>query len=184
MDRRQAKTRAAIFSAFEELLQKKNYSKITTQDIIDTANIGRSTFYTHFETKDDLLRKMCTEIFEHVFSEELSKENTHDFSGDNKSFRDKITHILYHIKDNGEQIKRILACESGEMFMGYLKEYLDQVFRAHIIIAGNSTPQEYILNHLVSSFAETIKWWLKDKNDYSPKEVADFYLFVQAVQMK
>lgn len=184
MDRRQEKTRTAIFSAFEKLLQKKSYSKITIQDIIDTANIGRSTFYTHFETKDELLREMCTEIFDHVFSEELSKENTHDFSGGNKSFGDKITHILYHIKDNGEQIKRILACESSEMFMRYLKEYLDQVFRSHIVISDNSIPQEYILNHVVSSFAETIKWWLKDKNNYSPKEVADFYLSVQAIQMK
>ena len=71
MDRRQRKTRAAIFSAFTTLLEKKNYSSLTIQDIIDEADIGRTTFYAHFETKDELLKAICTDIFSHVFSDEI-----------------------------------------------------------------------------------------------------------------
>ena len=77
MDRRQRKTRDAICRAFASLLMKKSYARITVQDIIDEADVGRTTFYTHFETKDDLLKSLCTEIFEHVFSDDLSKEKTH-----------------------------------------------------------------------------------------------------------
>ena len=97
MDRRQKKTREAIFQAFTELLKKEPYSKITVQEIIDTANVGRTTFYAHFETKDSLLKSLCTEIFEHVFSDDLKKEKTHDFSADHNA-KAMITHILYHLR--------------------------------------------------------------------------------------
>lgn len=50
------------------------------QEIIDQANIGRSTFILHFETKDDLLKALCKDIFDHIFSDDLNSELTHDFS--------------------------------------------------------------------------------------------------------
>ncbi len=54
MDRRRRKSREAIFAAFSELLSKKNFSQITVGEIIEQADIGRATFYSHFETKDYL----------------------------------------------------------------------------------------------------------------------------------
>ena len=100
MDRRQQKTRDAIFRAFTELLSKKSYTKITVQEIINEANIGRSTFYAHFETRDELLKELCTDLFTHVFSQTLSSEHTHDFSASAGDPGAMIVHILYHLRDN------------------------------------------------------------------------------------
>ena len=108
MDRRVNKTRMAIFAAFETLLAEKRYEQITVQDIIDKADIGRSTFYAHFETKDDLLKNTCRNMFDHIFEDHPSSENSHDFSAgtalpeifafrkdEQKRFFQKIQHLIF-----------------------------------------------------------------------------------------
>jgi AcrR family transcriptional regulator len=173
MDRRQRKTKNAIFQAFTTLLEQKPYSELTVQDIIDEADISRSTFYAHFETKDELLKAMCTDIFEHVFSPEITCEKHHDFS-EKGSFRDHITHILCHLQEKRQSIKGIFYGECGEIFMRYLKEYMYRVFDRRLPQTGE-VPRDFRLNHAVSSFAEAVRWWLKEHSTYSPEEISRYY---------
>ena len=175
MDRRQQKTRKAIFRAFTDLLERKNYGSITVQEIIDEADIGRSTFYAHFETKDELLKALCRDIFAHVFSEELMKERTHDFSLSGSDMRPKVTHILYHLQDSRAYIRGILSSESGELFMQYFKEYLTEVFDRVLAEETFDVPRDYMLNHMVCDFTESVRWWMKHEQ-YTPEEIAEFYL--------
>lgn len=174
MDRRQKKTRQAIFRAFTTLLEQKSYSNISVQEIIDEADVGRSTFYAHFETKDELLRAVCTEIFAHVFSEHLEREVTHDFSSEAKDIRAEITHILYHLRDSSRYLRGILSNESGEVFMRYFKEYLVQIFAGELTKITTDIPKEYMLHHMVCDFAETVRWWMQH-SAYSPEEISRFF---------
>src|SRR4051812_34320371 len=56
-DRRTARTRQAIVSAFVTLVGERRYEAIRVGDIVEQADVGRSTFYDHFTGKDDLLRQ-------------------------------------------------------------------------------------------------------------------------------
>lgn len=56
-DRRTARTRQAILSAFVALVLERRYDAIRVSEIIARADVGRSTFYEHFRSKDDLLRQ-------------------------------------------------------------------------------------------------------------------------------
>ena len=173
MDRRQRKTRLAIFHAFTALLQEQSYAKITVQQIIDRADVGRSTFYAHFETKDDLLRALCMEMFDHIFSTERNREATHDFSG-KTGVRAQVTHLLYHLNENMDLLAGILSGESGDLFMAYFKPYLTRLFQRAVSDEGD-IPRSFLLNHMVCDFAETVRWWSANRQ-YSPEDVSRFYL--------
>lgn len=54
-DRRVRRTRESLWRSLVELTLEKGYGRVTVQDILDRADVGRSTFYTHFQGKDDLL---------------------------------------------------------------------------------------------------------------------------------
>ena len=175
MDKRQQKTRKAIFSAFTKLLETKRYSSITVQDIIDEANIGRSTFYAHFETKDELIGALCSDIFQHIFSDNPISEKTHDFSGVDCRLKEKLTHILHHLSDSRREIQSILCCESSELFMVHFKEYLCVLFEKYLFEIRSQAPKEFILKYLSGSFSETVKWWLSEENKYRPYEIAEYF---------
>lgn len=176
MDRRQQKTRRAIFQAFNRLLEEKRFNNITVQEILDEANVGRSTFYSHFETKDALLKEMCTDIFGHIFSHELYSETSHDFSSSDHGLQEKITHLLYHLKDNRGNALGILSGESGELFMRYFKEYLATMFEQYPKSLRKDVPKEFAVNHLVGSLGEAVKWWIETKMKMPPEDVAENYL--------
>ena len=99
LDRRQRKTRQAIYQAFEDLMAEMHYSAVTVVQIIERADIGRSTFYAHFETKEDLLDDMCSDMFGHVFEGVNAYCVGHEDLAD-MSLAGKLAHLLYHLRDS------------------------------------------------------------------------------------
>src|SRR5688500_14242093 len=54
MDRRVQRTREVLQKALIELINDRHYDDITIQDIVDRANVGRTTFYLHYNSKEEL----------------------------------------------------------------------------------------------------------------------------------
>lgn len=65
-DARVRRTRDALGDALVALMQEKPFDTITVQDVLDRAKVGRSTFYSHYSDKDDLLMSDAEEFFEAV----------------------------------------------------------------------------------------------------------------------
>jgi len=63
IDARVRRTRDALGDALVALMQEKPFETITVQDVLDRAKVGRSTFYSHYSDKDDLLMSDAEEFF-------------------------------------------------------------------------------------------------------------------------
>lgn len=179
MDRRQIKTRQAIFSAFTKLLETRRYEKITVQEILDEANIGRSTFYAHFETKDELLKVVCKELFGHIIDSAMDKTHTHGLYAMSEAPQSVFCHLLQHLQENDNNILGLLSCESSEIFLRYFKDSLDELIQIQFVNhsrgKNQDLPQDFLVNHISGSFVEMVLWWLKDKNKYTPEQLDRYF---------
>lgn len=59
-DRRTERTRSALMSSFVSLMLTRGYAPLSVEDISESANVGRSTFYLHFRNKEDILQHSMT----------------------------------------------------------------------------------------------------------------------------
>lgn len=179
MDRRQQKTRTAIYQAFTQLLNSRQYDDITVQNIIDEANIGRSTFYAHFETKDDLLQSLCRELFNHILSTAMDKQDTHGLYACNHAPHSVIRHILNHLQENDNNILTLLSCESSPIFLRYFKSGMDDLVRAQFLTNPSernpAVPQEFLINHISGSFVEMVQWWIEGGCRQTPAQLDDCF---------
>lgn len=170
MDRRQQKTKAAIYVAFSQLLSKYNYNKITVQDIIDIANIGRTTFYAHFETKDDLLKALCEDLFAHILA---STQDGHRVETPHSAF----CHLLKHLEAD-HNLLTLLSSENNAIFLNYFKESLSELMKSQFNLENRDDlklPVDFLYNHISSSFVEMVRWWLKGNLKTTPEELDRYF---------
>lgn len=184
MDRRQRKTRDAIFEAFTRLLEKYAYHQITVQQIIDEADVGRATFYAHFETKDYLLKDLCEELFGHVIDTAMGMPHGHHHEASG-AVRDSVfLHLLRHLQENDRNILALLSSQSNELFLSYFKTNLKKLIQTQLADTGklncNGLPEDFLVNHISAAFVETVGWWLRRGMQETPEAIAAYFESVTA----
>lgn len=178
MDRRQRKTREAIFNAFTELLSKKDFNHITVGEIIDHADIGRATFYSHFETKDYLLKEYCQELFCHIFdTENGQKDHRHIFecAGSESVF----LHLFQHLQRNDNHILSLLSSQNNRLFLEYFRSNIEALVESQLPLLasqkGRAIPLPFWKNHIASTLTETIRWWINNGMKESPETINAYF---------
>ena len=166
-NRRIRKTKTAVLQAFGELMQEKRFESITIQNIIDRADIGRTTFYAHYETKDELLEQYIGCIFD-LLTEQEEQETFQEIP---------LKKILEHIKGHGGMVRGALNASGGDILFRRAEDYWRKKLDACKTEARNTgnLPDNILINHIVASAVGLIRWWLKNDMPYTPAEMERFW---------
>ena len=153
--------------------------KITIQEIIDAANIGRTTFYAHFETKDDLLKALCEELFGHIISSAMDCTHTHGLYSNNNVPESVFCHLLQHLQENENNIPELLSCENSDLFLRYFKDNLKELLQNQFVNQNRRNnkdiPQDFLVNHITGSFVQMVLWWIKNQMKEPPEKLDKYF---------
>jgi len=171
-DRRIQRTRQLLLNSLVDLTLEKGYETITVQEIIDRANIGRSTFYFHFRDKEDLLLSGFENLREsyEVFYRHLSPNQTGwDFS---------LT-LFQHADQNRHLIKALLGKQAGDVLLRHIERFLVSLVTSHFRIILDKEKQPIPLDVFVSFFVSTFLglfvWWLDHDLPYPAERMNDMF---------
>jgi AcrR family transcriptional regulator len=163
-DRRRQRTRRLLSEAFVELLREKGYSAITVSDIIERANIGRSTFYSHYRDKDDLFVNELDRVIE-VLSHRFPEQEEMPFFPSLGLFR--------HVGEEYELYKALIWTPGIDLLIKHMQTSLSQ--RIEQGLQKNEKdfdiPLPILANFIAGSFLILLKWWLENKMNDSPEEM-------------
>lgn len=175
-DRRIGKTREAIKDAMFSMLQEKQYSKITIQDIIDRANVGRSTFYSHFETKEDLL--FCCienqlEMLNQYIVDYIEREG-------NSPKLLSVVELFEHIKENNKIMKGLMKADSSDIFFEKVQAYWNSKIEENLKskMSEDTVPRiplVILANHISSTLIHLLKWWMNNKMPYTSAQMDQYF---------
>ncbi len=177
VDRRVQKTRQALQNALIELILEKGYDDVMVQDILDRANVGRSTFYAHYQDKENLLMARFERLqsaFEEHFQMVLAQR-----SSDTEKVDTRVNlplFMLHYVENEHELFKALLGKRgSGKYvshFQNFLLKYTRDIVKTHARAQLSATQFEIVAHYLSSAFLTLLVWWVDSD---MPCSVEDLY---------
>jgi AcrR family transcriptional regulator len=161
-DRRVRKTREALYAAFAALIVEQGYDAMTVQDVLDAADIGRSTFYAHFSGKEALLR-FGFERFRADLSVDLA-------AGDRLAL---IASIVQHVRAHAGLYRALVGGSAGAI----VREALHALIRDAVRDELGRQPEPDLDLELTAAFiagglVAAIERWLADGFHPAPDVLA------------
>jgi len=178
MDRRVARTQALLQQAHLWLILEKGYEAATAEDICRAANVGRSTFYAHYASKEALKRSGL---------EQLRKELVEHHARVPPPPKDSKPPVLgfgipmfEHARDHIELYRALVGGSGGAIALGAIRQILSDLLRAELAAtstgaAVNAVPRELVIEYIVGAYMAVMTWWLDGSAKLSPQRMDEMF---------
>lgn len=167
LDRRVRRTRFAVQEALIGLMIEKDYEAITVADIVERADIVRSTFYAHYADKEDVLRQGVEYVRAWV------EHNTP------RGVRFGFSEPLYrHTCDVRPTLRAVAGRQSWSLMQALFARVLGELVRDDLRRTHANASAETIetLVHIVSAaWLSVLTWSLGSERDIAAEEMDSLF---------
>ncbi len=173
IDRRVARTRTMLQKAHLSLILEKGYEATTVEDICEAANVGRSTFYAHYTSKDDLRRSGLENL------RRLLVDRQKDAQARSGNIRDRslgFSLIMFeHARDHIDLYRALVGGRGGAIALGTIRQILSDLVRNELVATADKSadaiPRELAVQYVVGALMAVMTWWLDGGAKQPPQRV-------------
>lgn len=160
-DRQVEKTRAALMTAFTQLHFAQGYARTTISDVVKRANVGRSTFYEHFKSKEDIL-SACMARFFSVFAQSVGAHQ----------MPLELPRVLAHLWENRRLTDAVFTgaprVALGRVLAGQIERRLEDISGP----TQSAIPRRLSAVHIAEAQLSLVEAWLRGRAAASPDIIA------------
>jgi AcrR family transcriptional regulator len=162
IDRRVVRTRTALADALVALIRRKPYDRITVEDILAEANVGRATFYAHYSSKDDLLRRSLDRLRALLVA---AFEGTADAPFPRDPSWSPSRTLFEHVALFADVQAAMRTGPGGAILRNAIDDAIAAFLRTALPARVGTLPRELVILDMVARVNTALRWWL----DHHPK---------------
>jgi len=170
-DRRTQRTHHNLTNALVDLVTEKRFDEITVQNLIDRADIGRSTFYLHFRDKEDLFQRNWEGFLAFCVAQiDWARVGTGAFF--------PVVFLFSHLQNVQPFYRGLVRSRKSEPLMKSGSEYLSQQLAAGLeanLKYHPAIPIPILANFLATELFALLKWWLEEHMPYPPERMDQIF---------
>ncbi len=169
-DRQSRRSRRLIVAALVALTQEKRYDRITVQEILDRADVGRSTFYAQFRNKDDVLASEFARVLGLL-------QDRHLASADDPAARLMPSEGLFrHVQEQQPFLSALVRgmahnSDSQKLHHHHLRDHAARQLALAVGSHPLTVPPEIVADYLASTLLTLIHQWLEHGLPYTPEKM-------------
>jgi AcrR family transcriptional regulator len=171
-DRRVRRTRALLHQALFDLILEKGYDNTTVQDILDRADVGRSTFYNHYPTKDQLLLSGLDELCDAIHRAADQPNGHHGLLG-------PLRPVFDHVEEHDSLFRAMLGDRASSLTIRAGRRVLAETVTEHLrktVAIDDEDEFELTVAFLVDSLIGVLTWWRLTHPDLPTEHVYNRYV--------
>lgn len=182
-DRRVRQTRERLQQALIQLIDERGYDAITVQEIVDRADVGRTTFYEHYRSKDDLFMS-CHE----AIVSEFHRIHSYPESLLLPEASPGIISAYRHLVEARVLLYPIFQSQDGLLILRRIRDGSAQDIEAALRVifaeADSTIPINILANYLAGAQVALVQWWLEKRQPYTPEDLAQTFHRLQRAAIR